>query len=63
MAISKCIKCDGTKFELKSGSVFNPFNRMSIKVYFVQCASCGGVVSVTIPNELLPQSDNNEINE
>jgi hypothetical protein len=43
MAISKCIKCSGTRFEMvehiPSGSSF--------KQSFVQCSSCGGVIGVT----------------
>lgn len=42
MATSTCMKCGGTRFELKlaepSGARF--------KIYSVQCAKCGGVVGV-----------------
>ncbi len=42
MATSSCVKCSGTRFELKelnvSGSKF--------RLMAVQCASCGGVVGV-----------------
>ena len=40
MATSKCIKCDGTIFELKE----NEPSGSKVKFYFVQCRSCGGVV-------------------
>lgn len=40
MATSTCIKCESTRFELKpvepTGARY--------KYYFIQCASCGGVV-------------------
>ena len=43
MAVSKCIKCDGTAFEVQlkepHGALF--------KLLFVQCQSCGAVVGVT----------------
>ena len=40
MAISKCIKCGGTIFELREANIQNA----RYKMYFVQCSSCGGVV-------------------
>ena len=43
MAVSKCGKCEATRFELKtqepSGS--------AVKFNFIQCAACGTVVGVT----------------
>ena len=43
MAISKCIKCDSTRFEmvLKDGITGSQY-----KMCFIQCAACGGVVGV-----------------
>lgn len=43
MAISKCIKCDNTIFEM----VEKEPNNARFKMMFVQCAKCGGVVGVT----------------
>lgn len=44
MAISRCPKCEGTRFELKeNGSVLGA----KFKLMFVQCAACGAVVGVT----------------
>jgi hypothetical protein len=43
MALSKCIKCDGTLFEMVEKEPRNA----AFKVNFIQCASCGGVVGVT----------------
>jgi predicted nucleic-acid-binding Zn-ribbon protein len=43
MAISTCVKCDGKRFEVKEASLTGS----NFKYYFVQCASCGGVVGVT----------------
>lgn len=42
MARSTCMKCGHTKFEL----VQNTPKDSNFKLYFVQCASCGGVVGV-----------------
>ena len=42
MAISKCSKCNSTRFELKEANISGSAYRM----YFVQCASCGSVVGV-----------------
>lgn len=42
MAISKCSKCDCTRFEMKEATVSGSAYRQ----YFVQCASCGAVVGV-----------------
>lgn len=42
MAISKCSKCDCTRFELKEANISGSAYRM----YFVQCSSCGAVVGV-----------------
>jgi len=46
MANSTCVHCQSTKFEIKSGTITNPVNRLPIKVYFIQCAKCGGVIGV-----------------
>jgi hypothetical protein len=40
MAASTCVKCGGTRFEM----VENQPAGSKVKVYFVQCAACGGVV-------------------
>ena len=42
MAISNCIKCDNTQFELKE---FTP-TESNFKLQFVQCSRCGGVFGV-----------------
>lgn len=42
MAQFRCIKCDASRFELK---LVEPAGA-SFKYYFVQCASCGGVIGV-----------------
>ena len=42
MAMSKCSKCDCTRFELKEANISGSAYRM----YFVQCSSCGAVVGV-----------------
>lgn len=42
MAISKCPKCDCTRFELKEANISGSAYRM----YFVQCSSCGAVVGL-----------------
>ena len=61
MAISKCVSCNGKKFEIKSGNVINPKNLMSIKSHFVQCSNCGGVVSVFIGDLPLSETVKEEI--
>ncbi|OHW40723.1 hypothetical protein BHC62_15340 [Pseudomonas sp. 06C 126] len=43
MASSKCVKCDGTSFEMKEAKIAGSNFRMM----FVQCSRCGGVVGVT----------------
>ncbi len=43
MAVSKCPKCDSTRFETK----INAPTGSNFKVQFIQCASCGSVVGVT----------------
>jgi hypothetical protein len=43
MATSTCVKCEGKRFEIKEVSP----NGATFKYYFIQCASCGGVVGVT----------------
>ncbi|ANI16644.1 hypothetical protein A9C11_22910 [Pseudomonas citronellolis] len=42
MAISKCIKCDSSQFELKQASI----SGCRFIMNFVQCSHCGGVVGV-----------------
>lgn len=39
---SKCVKCDGTRFEMKLAKI----EGSNFKHSFVQCAHCGGVVGV-----------------
>lgn len=41
MAYSKCSKCDSTQFEVKENSPAHS----NFKFFFVQCSSCGTVVS------------------
>ena len=43
MAISTCVKCANTQFEIKEAEP----RGSSFKLMFVQCTSCGGVVGVT----------------
>ena len=40
MAVSTCIKCEGTEFEVAESQPKNS----RFKLLFVQCSSCGGVV-------------------
>jgi helix-turn-helix protein len=40
MATSKCLSCNGVKFEIKESEPAES----TFKVMMVQCASCGGVV-------------------
>jgi hypothetical protein len=42
MATSTCIKCGGTRFEVRE----NTPRDSAFKLMFVQCAACGGVVGV-----------------
>ena len=42
MAISKCPRCEGTRFEMKEANVKDS----RFKLTFVQCAACGTVVGV-----------------
>jgi uncharacterized Zn finger protein len=42
MAMSRCAKCGGTSFELAEANI----KHARFKHYFVQCSSCGAVVSV-----------------
>lgn len=42
MAMSTCVKCGSTRFEIKLAEPHNS----NFKVNFVQCSSCGGVVGV-----------------
>jgi hypothetical protein len=41
MAVSKCVKCGGTRFEMVEGQPAGS----KVKLFLVQCAACGGVVS------------------
>jgi len=43
MALSTCIKCGGTTFELRQAE---PAGAMYVVVY-LQCMSCGGVAGIT----------------
>lgn len=43
MAVSKCVKCDNTFFEMKEARIAGS----NFKMMFVQCSKCGGVVGVT----------------
>lgn len=40
MAISTCVKCGGSRFELKENEPYGS----RYKLMFVQCTNCGGVV-------------------
>jgi hypothetical protein len=40
MATSTCIKCGGTRFELKTNDILGS----NFMINFIQCSSCGGVV-------------------
>ncbi|APB77399.1 K(+)-transporting ATPase subunit C [Paenibacillus polymyxa] len=42
MALSKCVSCGGTFFELKETSPTGS----RFKFHFIQCSACGGVVGV-----------------
>lgn len=42
MAISKCPRCEGTRFEMKEANVKDS----RFKLTFAQCAACGTVVGV-----------------
>lgn len=42
MAMSKCSKCDCTRFELKEANI----SGSAFQQCFIQCASCGAVVGV-----------------
>jgi hypothetical protein len=42
MAVSKCVACGGTFFELQETRV----NRSAFRLNFIQCSSCGGVIGV-----------------
>lgn len=41
MAVSKCIKCGSTSFEMVEGKI----QRSQFRMYFIQCASCGSVIA------------------
>jgi hypothetical protein len=43
MAISTCLKCGGHLFETVESEPMGS----NFKLWFVQCATCGGVVGVT----------------
>lgn len=42
MATSKCVKCENTRFEMKQAQI----SGSNFILFFIQCASCGGVVGV-----------------
>ena len=42
MAFSKCVSCGGMSFEIQQAEPA----KSAFKVYFVQCAQCGGVVGI-----------------
>lgn len=56
MAQSKCLSCDHGTFEFKE----NIPEGSAVRVYFVQCRGCGGVVGVYpfdhVPKLLLQQN-------
>ncbi len=43
MALSRCPKCESTRFEMVEKEVANA----RFKMMFIQCSSCGTVVGVT----------------
>jgi len=49
MALSTCIKCGSSSFELKEAP---SVNGARFKYHFVQCNSCGGVVGVLEYNNI-----------
>ena len=42
MAVSKCVKCDNTAFEMVEKKIIGA----NFKIMFIQCTRCGGVVGV-----------------
>jgi len=46
MAISKCVKCGSTSFEITEAMRIHNDRDM---VHFIQCSQCGGVVGVQEP--------------
>ena len=48
MAVSKCVKCAGVKFEVveTQPAPFSSVPGSIVKYGFVQCANCGAVVGV-----------------
>ena len=42
MAMSTCVKCGNSSFEVKENSP----SKSNYKLMFIQCSSCGGVVGV-----------------
>ncbi len=42
MAVSTCIKCGHSSFELKENTPIGS----NFRLYFIQCAGCGGVIGV-----------------
>ena len=42
MAMTTCIKCGNTRFEIKE----TPVSGSRFRLLFVQCSSCGGAIAV-----------------
>ena len=42
MAVSTCVKCGSSSFEMVEPKI----KTAAYRLYFIQCASCGGVVGV-----------------
>lgn len=42
MAVSRCIKCLSTRFEMVPANIPN----YRFNLYFIQCASCGSVIAI-----------------
>lgn len=42
MAMTSCVKCGNTTFEIKETKV----SRSQFRLLFVQCSSCGGAIAV-----------------
>lgn len=67
MANSSCLRCNSSKFEIKSGQITNPNSAMPVRIFFVQCANCGGVISVLMndpfkANEEIVETNDNAVN-
>jgi len=56
MALSTCIKCGGTSFEV----VEKEPRHSAFKLMFVQCSSCGGVVGVIEYENIGARLDNQD---